>query len=117
MASTGAGLTCPDPAYTRVEPSELFDDPAAFVGQSICVDGTFRRNPRAGGCDPSTAGCCSDDPQLETDAGGILLDLNGPCSSECGDECPFGDGIDLIVWGAAVELGGLPGLEVAGSEP
>ena len=66
-----SGTECPEPGYTPGDAAELLADPAAFDRQKLCLEGVFQLNPNAGGCDPSTDGCCSDRPELETATGDI----------------------------------------------
>ncbi|MCA9692653.1 MAG: hypothetical protein R3A51_19485 [Nannocystaceae bacterium] len=113
-----SGTECPEPGYTPGDAAELLADPAAFDRQKLCLEGVFQLNPNAGGCDPSTDGCCSDRPELETATGDISLDFNGMCaSSNCGDECPHTSGAALQVWGTLYVSGDAPVLEVDGTNP
>ena len=121
-ASTGDGSPCPDSAYTRVDVAEFVADPAAFLGQQVCVSGTFRANLAGGGCDPGTAGCCTHNPVVETDQGDVSINLGGPCGGDCADPCPFSEGVAVTVWGTAIEVFldtsvPLPGIQVYGSDP
>ena len=121
-ASTGDSSACPESGYTRVDAAEFVADPAAFVGQQVCVSGTFRENLEAGGCENGTAGCCTHHPVVETDEGDVAINLGGPCGGDCGEPCPFSEGLAVTVWGTAIEVFldtsvPLPGIQVYGSDP